>query len=293
MAISFLAGASVLFLASALKGSGLQVPAERLLRRRLKASRTVLSSTVGSGQSGEEAFLRHFAAANRLPILASLLGAIAGVAVGGLALAAVGLGVGFAAGGRLRHDRAARSALEFGRQLEQAILLLAAALSANQTLLQGLRAVGEGITDPVGRLFRTIIEEHSAGRPLPDCLAAAAANAGHQELTYLVQALEVQRHTGGDLIGVLSHTAATVRERRLMRGEMESKVAEAKLTADVLTISTLGLATYFVVLHPETLTPLYQTPTGRFAVVYAVLSWMTGTWIMGRLLKSQDLGNAG
>ena len=293
MAIAFLASASVLSLLSTLGSGARTASVERLLKRRLNTGGTSLAAGNAFGQSGAEAFLRHFVAGNREPILASLLGAVSGAAAGGFGLSAVGLGLGFAAGGRLQYNRAAKATAEFGRQLEQAILLLAAALSANQTLLQGLRAVGDGITDPVGKLFRSILEEHSAGRPLPDCLAAAATKANHRELSYLVQALEVQRHTGGDLVGVLSHTAAAVRERRLLRGEMESKVAEAKLTADVLTLSTLGLAAYFIVLHPETLTPLYQTPTGRLAVAYAALSWIMGTWIMGRLLRLQDLEDAG
>lgn len=267
-------------------------PAERRLRQRL--------SRYDPGAQGDGArrpsmgpVAGRILTTHRLTVLAGAVGAAAGFIMGGPGVGLVGAGMGLSAGVRVERNRQAKAALEFGRQLEQAILLLAAALSANQTLSQALRAVGAGIADPVGKLFRAVVEEHSAGRSLPECLATAAEKASHRDFTYLVQALEVQRYTGGDLMGVLGHTAAAVRDRRLLRGEMEAKVAEAKLTADVLTLSTLGLAAYFVVFHPEALRPLYETLAGRAAVVYAAVSWMTGAWIMGRLLKLQDLEDAG
>jgi tight adherence protein B len=262
---------------------------ERALRR-LQAG---AAGSVPDGGGRVQAALREALRLGRhRTVLGAVLGLATGLMVGGAGIALVAMAGGIVATARENRRRAERARAEFSRQLEQAILLLVASLSGNQTLLQACGTVGREVGAPLGGIFAAIAQEYQTGVPLAQCLRKATQSTRSRDFSHLVQAIELQRRSGGDLVTVLGHVVSAIRERRLMRGELAARTSEARLTADVLILATAALALYFLLFQPDALRPLTETTTGRLALAYAAGSWATGLTVMGRLLRMPELEDA-
>lgn len=176
-----------------------------------------------------------------------------------------------------------RSGLE--ESLEEAVLLIGTGLKGGLSLPQALEVAARDCPEPLGALWRYVEREIAVGVPVVDALGRVEGKVGHPDYTYLVRALEVHRDCGGDLTAVLEVAAATLRQRRLVRGELRAKSAEARLTAGLLTVLPPALGVYLWAAQQDMFGALLDNPLGRAGLAYATVSWSLGIWLKRRLLR--------
>lgn len=166
---------------------------------------------------------------------------------------------------RFRKNRRLR---EFNRHLPEAIDLMSRALRAGHSLAAAIEIVGEECPEPVRTEFREVYRQQNFGLPVRDALVQLARRMPMPELGFVITAMLLQRETGGNLVEVLDRTAAVIRERLRIQGEIRIYTAQGRLTGWILTILPIAMFFLLGMANRGYTRVLIEEPIGR-KLVYA------------------------
>ena len=192
---------------------------------------------------------------------------LCGSLVGGL-----GLGVVFAiftvlVAAAILQMRASRRQAEVGQQLPDLLQQLTSSLRAGYGVMQSLDAVAREMGGPMAEEVRRVVAEVQLGRDLVDSLDALATRSGGTDFAWVVQAIEINREVGGDLVEVLEAVAETIRARDQLQRQIKTLSAEGRLSSRILLAMPFVMALLISFMSPGYLAPLTQ---GAGPVVIAI-----------------------
>jgi tight adherence protein B len=204
-------------------------------------------------------------------LLALVVGPLAGLIAAG--------GVLFGPFVYLNH-RARQRKLSFEHQLPDTLTLLASSLRAGFSLMQGLEAVANEITDPMRKELQRVFTEVRLGRAIEDSLGDAAERMDSNDLRWTVMAIRIQREVGGNLAVLLDTVADTMVKRERVRRELKALTAEGRLSAIVLSLTAPLLALAIWAIQPNYLKPLTHDFFGIMGLIVAgILSVVGWFWL--------------
>jgi len=215
-------------------------------------------------------------------ILAALLAAMAFTPLAGMGVAIL-TGLGPVVYLRLR---SAGRRKQFERQLPGTLTLLAGALRAGFSFLQGLETVADETADPMRRELHRVFGEARLGRSLEDALEDVADRVQSRDLAWAVMAIRIQREVGGNLASLFDTIAETMTKRESVRREIRSLTAEGRLSGIVLSLTAPAFAGLLFLMQPDYIGKLFDRTTGIVAVVVAAFLSATG-WLW--LRKIMDI----
>jgi len=226
------------------------------------------------GRAGWDLSVRKYFLLRIVAALVTYLIAIAFTRSGLLALpvALVGLAV-----PRIWIRRVAKQRVKaFEAQLAESIDLLVGALRAGHGFLQGLESVANQIQDPIRKELTMVMEEVNVGVSAVDALQAMGERLPSYDFALLISAISVQRQTGGNLAEVLENLAATVRERRRVRGEVHALTTGPRVSSYVLAAIPVLLFVYFIAISSEYRDVMLRTLYGHMLLGLAAVLSMLG-----------------
>src|SRR5262249_10926860 len=147
---------------------------------------------------------------------------VVGLAVGGfavgrvvlhstpIALGGIGLGALPLVFAELRRRKRVQA---FETQLAEALGLVCRALRAGVSLEFGLRSVGDELPNPIGTEFSQIADEVNLGLAIRTALANLAVRVNTTDMPFFVNAVTIQRETGGNLAEILDNLSTIIRDR--------------------------------------------------------------------------------
>ncbi|MCL4368039.1 MAG: type II secretion system F family protein [Actinobacteria bacterium] len=223
-------------------------------------------------------------------LVGAVLAALAGYSGGGLPLALIATGLGGAIPWWMLQGAAHRRRRAMEAQFETLLVRLAAAHKAGLSLVQGLQGACAEAGAPLRDELERALQEYEVGVPLMRALNGLEHRVRSEEVGYFLAALEVNRMSGGGLTEVLSHLAESVRSRRLLRLELDTKTTEARHSAVVIAVMPALLAAYFYRFESQLFSPLLDHPLGRVASGAAVLLWIAGVLISRQIVSVKEVG---
>ena len=81
-------------------------------------------------------------------------------------------------------------------------------------MMQGVEAVSQEVSEPMGRELRRVVTEARLGRPLEESLDAVAERMDSNDFAWAVMAIRIQREVGGNLSELLMTVAETMTPAR-------------------------------------------------------------------------------
>ncbi|HZD88145.1 MAG TPA: VWA domain-containing protein, partial [Gaiellaceae bacterium] len=90
----------------------------------------------------------------------------------------------------------------FDNQLPELLITIAATLKAGHSFRHGIQAVLDEGTEPAAKEFRRVLNETRLGRPMDDALGELAERIGSKNLTFVLNAVTIQRQIGGSMAGL-------------------------------------------------------------------------------------------
>lgn len=209
-------------------------------------------------------------------------GGLIGVILGG-AIAAVLAGV---AGGalpllwiRMRHGRRQRA---FLRQLPDAVALLAGAVRAGHSLMQGLEQVAKEAPEPTRGALEQVVREIGFGAPQDEALERLGQRFWSQDLDLIITSIGVQQQVGGSLGEILDEMSETLRERERINGEIAALTAPQKYSAYVLALLPVFVTITIFLISREYMQGLFEGVM-RIAAAGAGLMVLIGFLIMRKI----------
>ncbi|MBI5156787.1 MAG: type II secretion system F family protein [Acidimicrobiia bacterium] len=175
---------------------------------------------------------------------------------------------------------AVRRRRAFADQLEGTLQTLAGSLRAGYGLVQAISTVATEAPEPTATEFNRVVVENRLGRSIEDSMTAMTRRLDDEDLGWVVEAIEIQREVGGNLAEVLDTVAGTIRDRNLIRRQVQALSAEGRISAYILFALPIVIAGFIGVISPDYLAELTSSTIGLVMLGgAAVLMGLGGLWI--------------
>jgi tight adherence protein B len=174
----------------------------------------------------------------------------------------------------------------FEAQLPEALDLMCRALRAGISLEFGFRSVGDELEDPVGTEFGQVADEVSLGLDTRVALQNLALRMNTSDMPFFINAILIQRETGGNLAEILQNLATVIRERIKFYGKVRTLMAQTQFTANLLGILPIAVFGGLMLIQPSYIEPLF-VPPGKYALVGSGVLVPVG-WLVCRRIASID-----
>lgn len=209
-------------------------------------------------------------------IVATLAGLTLGGALGALVLGSLAA----AAPRTILKSLTERRRRAFADQLEGTLQIIAGSLRAGYGLTQAINTVAAESESPTDREFNRVVVENRLGRTIEQSLWAMADRMQNEDLTWVVEAIEIQHEVGGDLAEVLDTVTATIRDRNQIRRQVKALSAEGRISAFILLALPFVIAGFISMINPDYLSELTNTTIGQVMLaIGGVLMLAGGAWI--------------
>ena len=179
----------------------------------------------------------------------------------------------------------ARRQRKFTSQLPDTLQLLSGSLRAGYSLLQGVEAVSQEVSDPMGQELRRVLAEARLGRPLEESLGDTAERMGSPDFEWAVMAIRIQREVGGNLAELLQTVGETMIARERMRREVRSLTAEGRISAVILGILPVALGGVMYAVNPEYIQTLFHHRSGHIMLGGAGVLALVGFYWMKKTIE--------
>ena len=182
---------------------------------------------------------------------------------------------------RWRQKRRIRA---FEVQLPDAIDMLVSAMKAGYSFQAATQFIGEEMIDPLGPEFQRFYDEQRLGMDVRSALIGMQTRLDSLDLKMFVTAVLIQRETGGNLSEVLSNLADLIRQRIAMRGQIQTLIAEPKLSARFLAVLPIIVFMILSAINPGFFDPMIEEGSiGRLVLVISGISVIVGYMIMMKI----------
>lgn len=173
----------------------------------------------------------------------------------------------------------------FGEQLPDAIDVLVRSLRAGHPVSGAMGLVAEEMPDPIGTEFGLTLDEMTYGLSMEHALSNMARRVPHDDLKFLIIAIQIQHTSGGDLAEILHNLATIIRDRFRMYAKIRAVSSEGRLAAKV--IGALPFVVYgaLSVLAPAFFGAVSSDPLYPFLLGLAGLLWLLGIVLFMKMIK--------
>jgi tight adherence protein B len=180
---------------------------------------------------------------------------------------------------------AGRRQKQFNALLPDTLQLLASTLRAGYSLMQGVEAVSQEVSEPAGRELRRVVTEARLGRPLEEALDQVALRMESADFAWACMAIRIQREVGGNLAELLVTVAETMTERERLRRDVNALTAEGRISAIVLGCLPVGLGLFIKASNPGYLDPLFHETIGKILLGGSLALMAFGFWWMWKTIQ--------
>ena len=182
-------------------------------------------------------------------------------------------------------SKARRRMKAFDNQLPDLLITIAASLKAGHSFRHAIQAVVEEGAEPTARELRRVLTETRLGRPMDDALAEMGDRIGSKNLSFVLNAVTIQRQIGGSLAGLFDVVAETVRQRQQFARKIRSLTATGRMSSYVLAGLPFMVSALISVITPAYMAPLWHTSTGHMLVGTALVMLAIGGVILRRIVS--------
>jgi tight adherence protein B len=174
---------------------------------------------------------------------------------------------------------------KFGKQLPDALELIARALRSGHSLSSGLHVVVEEMPAPISTEFGQAYEEQNLGVPIEQSLKNILVRMPNLDLKFFVTAVAIQKQAGGDMAEILDKIGYIIRERFKIMGQVQALTGEGRISGVVL--MALPIALFFAVyyLNPEYIMLLFTEELGRKMIAVAVVLQILGAITIKKIVN--------
>ena len=180
---------------------------------------------------------------------------------------------------------ARRRAQRFEAVLPDVLMLVATSLSSGFSLLQALDAVAKDAPEPASKEFARSLAEARIGADVSDALEHLSVRMDSENMRWATMAIRIQREVGGNLAETLRTTAATLREREMLRRQVHALSAEGRLSAYILVALPLGLLVYSMLVNYDYVSLLWTTLIGILMSIAGIVAMVIGIFWMRNVVK--------
>jgi tight adherence protein B len=180
---------------------------------------------------------------------------------------------------------ATRRKAAFAEQLPDTLNIMAGSLRAGFGMVQAIEVIASESPSPTAEEFQRVKVETHLGRDLDEALHAMAVRVGSDDFAWVTEGIKIHREVGGDIAEIIDSVNATIRDRNQIRRRIHSLSAEGRISAVILVLLPIVLATAISFINPGYVGELTGSSTGRMLLSFAAVAMVFGVFWIRRIIR--------
>lgn len=172
---------------------------------------------------------------------------------------------------------------KFENQLPEAIDMLVSAMRAGYSFQMAAKFLADEMPAPLGLEFSRFYDEQRLGVETRTALRGLEERTPSLDLKMFVTAVLIVRESGGNLSEVLGNLGGMMRVRIAMRGQIETLIAEPKMSAKFLSCLPVIVFIGLIFLSPDLMMPFIHAKLGQYLLAGAATSAFLGYLVMMKI----------
>lgn len=188
---------------------------------------------------------------------------------------------------RLRSQRLQTLSVQF----KESMVVLAGALSAGYSVENALTAsCGEltllyGKESLIVQEYSYIIQQMRTNRPVERLFLEFAGRSGLEDIQSFAEVFVVAKRSGGDLSGIMRHTAEVLRDKMQVKEEIRTMTAARQFEQKIMNMIPFFIVFYVELSSPGFFEQMYHTWMGRVLMSICLVLYLTAYLLSEKILK--------
>lgn len=162
----------------------------------------------------------------------------------------------------------------FNEQILDTLIMLANGMKAGYSFLQAMDMVGRESAPPMSTEIKRVLRENSLGMNLEDAMNGMNRRVESEDWDLVTTVVLIQRQVGGNLAEILDKIGYTIRQRMKIKGDIQTKTAQAKISGLLVGSLPLGIGFMIYLINPEFMMKLFTFKSGIFRGWFVVIFGM-------------------
>ena len=189
-----------------------------------------------------------------------------------------------------RQRRKEKRLFVLAQQFKESMVILASSLSAGFSLENALAASREelvmlyGEEGMITKEFAGMVQQIHMNRAVEQVLEDFALRSGLEDVQNFSEVFSVAKRSGGDLSGIMRHTAEVIRDKMQVKEELRTLTASRQFEQKIM-----NLIPFFIVFYVEASSPgffdqMYGTGLGRILMTGCLAVYLVSFLMARRIL---------
>lgn len=178
-----------------------------------------------------------------------------------------------------------RRLTRFNLQLVDTLLGMSNALRAGFSILQTFESVTKSGENPIAQEFDLFLQQTRVGVSFSEALRSLEDRVGSEDLSLVVQSIEIARQTGGNLTEIFDKISATIRERMRIEGRIRVLTAQGRLQGIVVGAMPLIIMIAMLLVDPELMKPFLQSGVGVTTMAAVAVLVACGALLIRKIVR--------
>lgn len=172
----------------------------------------------------------------------------------------------------------------FNAQLSGALNGMSNALKAGFSIQQAFETVVQEGESPIAQEFGMFLQQLRIGVRFEDAMDQMDQRIGSEDLTLMIQSIEIARQTGGNLTEVFDRIDETIRERHRVEGKIKALTAQGRIQGRVVGAMpvVLGIVLYF--LDPVMMMTFIRSQAGMIVLLIVLVLEVCGALLIRKIV---------
>ena len=173
----------------------------------------------------------------------------------------------------------------FNEQLVDSLLSMSNALKAGFSIMQAFETVVKEGRNPIAQEYGLFLHQTRVGVPFEEALQQLGERVGSEDLTLMINAIEIARRAGGNLTEVFDKIAATIRERLRIEGRIRSLTAMGRLQGIIVGAMPALLLLALSLWEPKMMASFFSSLAGMVMLGTVLLLEIAGYLVIRRIVN--------
>ena len=173
----------------------------------------------------------------------------------------------------------------FNSQLSGALNGMSNALKAGFSIQQAFDTVVQEGESPISQEFGMFLQQLRVGVRFEDALEEMDKRVGSEDLTLMIQSIEIARQTGGNLTEVFDRIDETIRERQRIEGKINALTAQGRIQGRVVGAMPIILGFVLYAMDPPMMMQFLRSTAGIVILCIIFIFELLGAFFIRKIVN--------
>jgi tight adherence protein B len=159
-------------------------------------------------------------------------------------------------------------------------------LGTGRSIEGAIRLATAESKEPLRNILDRVVRATDLGADMSETLSEAARLHGLREMSLIALAMRISNSYGSSPKEMLQSVVQMIRQRELAQRELAAMTGETRISAWVLSLTPISLAAYMMIMNPNYLQLMLDSPSGKTLLITALGFQVAGVLVLWRMLKS-------